>query len=74
MAGRYGITRERQDEWALRSHRLAAAARDAGRFDAELVPVTERPGFGRDESLPPDSFGPPAAGPGVRDRPGLARP
>ena len=40
VADKYGITRERQDEFALRSHHLAAAARDAGRFDAELVPVT----------------------------------
>ncbi len=39
VADRYHVTRERQDEWALRSHRLAAAARDAGRFDAEIVPV-----------------------------------
>jgi acetyl-CoA acyltransferase len=39
VADSYGVTRERQDDWALRSHRLAAAARDAGRFDAELVPV-----------------------------------
>jgi acetyl-CoA acyltransferase len=40
VADKYGITRECQDEWALRSHHLAAAARDAGRFDAEIVPVT----------------------------------
>jgi acetyl-CoA acyltransferase len=40
VAARYGISRERQDEWALRSHQLAATARDAGRFDAEIVPVT----------------------------------
>src|SRR6476646_9496393 len=40
VAAKYGVTRERQDEWALRSHRLAAAARDAGRFEAETVPVT----------------------------------
>jgi acetyl-CoA acyltransferase len=44
VADRYGVTRERQDEWALRSHRLAAAARDAGRFSAEIVPVTTRKG------------------------------
>jgi len=44
VAGRYGITRERQDEFALRSHRLAAAARDAGRFDAEIVPVSTSKG------------------------------
>ena len=40
VADKYGITRERQDAWALRSHQLAAAARDAGRFDQEIVPVT----------------------------------
>ena len=40
VADKYGITRDRQDAFALRSHRLAAAARDAGRFEAELVPVT----------------------------------
>lgn len=34
-----GITREDADAFALRSHRLAAAAIDAGRFDAELVAV-----------------------------------
>ena len=39
VADKYGITRERQDEWALRSHHRAAAARDAGRFDDEIVPV-----------------------------------
>ena len=46
VADRYGITRERQDEFALRSHQRAAAARDAGRFDAEIVPVTTRQGRG----------------------------
>ena len=51
VADRYGITRERQDEWAMRSHRLAAAARDAGRFDAETVPVTERPEVRHDEGI-----------------------
>jgi len=40
VADKYGITRERQDEWALRSHHRAAAARDAGRFDGEIVPLT----------------------------------
>jgi acetyl-CoA acyltransferase len=39
VAERYGITRDRQDAFALRSHRMAAAARTAGRFDAEIVPV-----------------------------------
>jgi acetyl-CoA C-acetyltransferase len=36
-----GITREAQDEWALRSHRRAAAAIDEGRFEDEIVPVGE---------------------------------
>ena len=44
VADKYGITRERQDEFALRSHRNAAAARDAGRFDAEVVPVVTAKG------------------------------
>jgi acetyl-CoA C-acetyltransferase len=39
VARELGITREEQDEWALRSHERAAAAQDAGRFDDELVPV-----------------------------------
>ena len=51
VADKYGVTRERQDAWALRSHQLAAAARDAGRFDAEIVPVTERPEVRHDESI-----------------------
>ncbi|GAA3149806.1 thiolase family protein [Streptomyces rameus] len=42
VAARCGISRERQDEFALRSHRLAADARKNGHFDGELVPV-ERP-------------------------------
>jgi len=37
---KYGIGRSEQDELALRSHQRAAAARDAGRFDDEIVPVT----------------------------------
>jgi acetyl-CoA acyltransferase len=39
VAARHGITRERQDEFALRSHQKAGAARDAGRFKDELVEV-----------------------------------
>jgi len=40
---KWGLSREDQDELALRSHRRAAAAQDAGRFDRQLVPV-EVPG------------------------------
>lgn len=36
----YSISRAEQDEYAVRSHRRAAAARDAGRFADEIVPVT----------------------------------
>ncbi|WP_286132738.1 thiolase family protein [Arthrobacter sp. OY3WO11] len=39
VAREFGVSRERQDAFALRSHRLALAARDAGVFDAELVPL-----------------------------------
>ncbi|MFF4553116.1 thiolase family protein [Streptomyces sp. NPDC001422] len=42
VAERYGISRERQDAFALRSHQRAADARKNGHFDAELLPV-ERP-------------------------------
>jgi len=37
---RFGLTREAQDEVAARSHQRAAAARDAGVFEDEIVPVT----------------------------------
>jgi acetyl-CoA acyltransferase len=36
---KWGLTREEQDAFALRSHRRAAAAQDAGFFDPQLVPV-----------------------------------
>ncbi|MFI5953186.1 acetyl-CoA C-acetyltransferase [Cryptosporangium sp. NPDC051539] len=35
----YGISREEQDDYAVRSHARAVAAQSAGRFDAEIVPV-----------------------------------
>ena len=38
-ARRYGLSREEQDEWALRSHRRAAAATDEGRLAEEIVGV-----------------------------------
>lgn len=41
-----GVSRERQDAYALRSHRLAVAAQAAGTYDAELVPVA---GLAQDE-------------------------
>lgn len=46
VAAEAGISRERQDRFALRSHERALAAQRAGRFAAELVPVG---GVGADE-------------------------
>src|ERR1043165_8857243 len=40
VAQRYGISRERQDEYALKSQQRTAAAQAVGRFDQEIVPVT----------------------------------
>jgi 3-oxoadipyl-CoA thiolase len=39
VAERYGVSREDQDAFALRSHRNAVAAQVAGWFEAEIVPV-----------------------------------
>jgi acetyl-CoA C-acetyltransferase len=39
VAERYQVTREAQDEYALRSQQRTAAAQAAGRFDAEIVPL-----------------------------------
>ncbi|MDR2527817.1 MAG: acetyl-CoA C-acetyltransferase [Synergistaceae bacterium] len=39
LAERYTISREAQDEFALRSQRLAVKAMDSGRFAEEIVPV-----------------------------------
>jgi 3-oxoadipyl-CoA thiolase len=39
LVDRYGISREDQDAFALRSHQRAVAAQDAGAFDRELLPV-----------------------------------
>ncbi|MBB2910717.1 acetyl-CoA C-acetyltransferase [Streptosporangium becharense] len=47
VARAYGISRERQDAFALRSHRRAVAAAQAGRFAAETVPITVPAGVRR---------------------------
>ena len=44
VAERYGISREDQDAFALRSHQRAVAAREAGKFDEEIVAVEARRG------------------------------
>jgi acetyl-CoA C-acetyltransferase len=40
VASRYGITKERQDEYGVRSQLAAAAAQAAGKFADEIVPMT----------------------------------
>ena len=52
LARKYGITREAQDEFAVRSQKLAAAAWDAGRFADEVTPVEK---FTKDDHLRPDT-------------------
>jgi acetyl-CoA acyltransferase len=54
VAERYQVSRERQDEFALRSHQRAAAAQQAGRFGAEIVPVAAPAGpVTQDEGIRP---------------------
>lgn len=59
LARKHNISREEQDAYALRSHQRAAAAWDAGKFAAEVIPVhvPQRKGepvpFDRDEGLRP---------------------
>jgi acetyl-CoA acetyltransferase family protein len=61
LAERHSISREEQDRYALRSHQLAAAARDSGRLAQEIVAV-EVPGrkgktivVEHDEHIRPDT-------------------
>jgi acetyl-CoA acyltransferase len=55
VAERYGVSRERQDEFALRSHQRAAAAQAAGRFADEIIPVSTPGGeFSQDEGIRPE--------------------
>jgi acetyl-CoA C-acetyltransferase len=63
VAEKHGITREEQDQYALESHRKAAAAWRDGRFQAQVLPVeipAKKKGqpsvlFDRDESVRADA-------------------
>lgn len=70
VANRYGISRERQDEYGARSQQRAAEAASAGKFDEEIVPLKTVAGFvdkstgriysmevtaSRDEGIRPDT-------------------
>ena len=50
VAKRYGISREKQDEYGARSQQRAAAAQAAGRFKDEIVPFTTVMGVADKES------------------------
>jgi acetyl-CoA acetyltransferase family protein len=54
IAGMYHVSREAQDEFAVRSHRLTAQAWDAGFYDGWVVPVADTE-LTRDEGIRPDS-------------------
>ncbi|HZK77635.1 MAG TPA: 3-oxoadipyl-CoA thiolase [Gemmatimonadaceae bacterium] len=63
VAEKFGVTRDDQDLFAFNSQKKAAAARNRGRFDREIAPVTipsEKKGkdptiFSKDEFLRPDT-------------------
>ncbi|MBU6429343.1 MAG: acetyl-CoA C-acyltransferase, partial [Cyanobacteria bacterium REEB65] len=57
----FGISRQEMDDWAARSHRLAHAAWEAGKFLQEVMPLSIPQGkkdpilVGRDESIRPET-------------------
>ncbi|GAB4072836.1 acetyl-CoA C-acetyltransferase [Barrientosiimonas marina] len=57
VANRFGISRDEQDEFAVRSHQRAAKAQEEGKFQDEIVPVdvTERV-IGSDNKVKEQSF------------------
>lgn len=61
VAKKFGITREACDAFAVESHKKAAAAWEAGRFDSQIVPVEVPLGkgksmmFDKDEVVRPDT-------------------
>ena len=54
VAIKAGVSRQHQDNFAYESHRRAASAQDAGRFDAEMAPVTVRDAKGRETVVTAD--------------------
>jgi len=58
IAKKWGVSRDRADEFGLRSQELAAAAWDDGRFNGQIVPVeTENATVVKDEGLRDTSVG-----------------
>jgi acetyl-CoA acyltransferase len=56
VAAQYGITRDDQDKFAMRSQQKAAAARAAGIFAEEIVPVIITPKKGDPKRVEQDEF------------------
>src|SRR6187399_2614975 len=59
ISEKWGISREENDRFSVESHKRAARAREEGRFDREIVPVTVRGEDGEtivsaDEGIRPD--------------------
>ena len=56
VASEYDVSREAQDEYAVRSHHRAAEATESGRFDDEIVPVETDDGVvAEDEGIRPNT-------------------
>jgi acetyl-CoA acyltransferase len=56
IADRWHITRQEMDEFAVRSHQLAAAASDAGRFAREMIPLDlDGQTRGSDQAIRPET-------------------
>ncbi|MEO1224486.1 MAG: thiolase family protein [Pseudomonadota bacterium] len=56
LARKYQITRKAQEEFAVESHRKAAAAQEAGKLDAEIVPIETSGGrVDKDGCIRPDT-------------------
>ncbi|MCU1670082.1 MAG: acetyl-CoA acetyltransferase [Blastococcus sp.] len=58
IAERWSLSREQVDEFSVGSHEKAAAARDDGRFEAQIAPVTLPDGtvVAQDEGIRPSSL------------------
>jgi acetyl-CoA acyltransferase len=56
VAQKYQVTREKQQLFAIESHKKAAKARDAGKFKAEIVPIETKAGVvDQDGGIRPDT-------------------
>ena len=48
VAKRYNVTREDMDKWSVQSHKRYFAAKEAGKFDCEVMPLTVKDRKGRE--------------------------